>query len=169
MSFNPPFIARLHAWYVRLPRRNALRLPLVIGLIFLGIGGCENDPMEPELGPGFMAGEWLAESLLLTNIANPEVTAELVASGAIFTLSVQPSGRYTAILQGFGQSSSEIGTLTVDGPEVVLVPLSPPAPPSRAVWERVGESVILVGESEFDFNLDGTTEAATLRQVLIPN
>jgi hypothetical protein len=33
----------------------------------------------------------------------------------------------------------------------------------------VGDSVILEGESEFDFNLDGTPEAATLRQVLIPN
>ena len=125
--------------------------------------------MEPELDPSFMVGEWLAETLLMTNAANPEVTADLVASGAIFTLSVQPSGRYTAILQGFGQSSSEIGTLTVDGPEVVLAPQSPPGPPSRAVWERVGESVILVGESEFDFNLDGTAEAAILRQVLIPN
>ena len=39
---------------------------------------------------------------------------------------------------------------------------------SLALWERVDESVILVSEIDFDFDLDGTTEAATLRRVLIP-
>jgi hypothetical protein len=33
----------------------------------------------------------------------------------------------------------------------------------------VGDSVILAGDSEFDFNLDLVAEPATLRQVLIPN
>jgi len=55
---------------------------------------------------------------------------------------------------------SEIGRLTIDGVDVVLMP------ESRALWERVGDSVILEGDS--DFNLDGTTEPATLRQVLVP-
>ena len=105
----------------------------------------------------------MAESLVMTSVANPEVVTDLVALGAVFTLSVQPSGRYTAILEGFGQSSSEFGRLTVDGEYVVLMP------ESRALWERVGDSVILEGDSDFDFNLDGTTEPATLRQVLIPN
>ena len=113
--------------------------------------------------------DWLAESLVMTSVANPEVVTDLVALGAVFTLSVQPSGRYTAILEGFGQSSSEFGRLTVDGASVVLMPESPPGPESRALWERVGDSVILEGDSDFDFNLDGTTEPATLRQVLIPN
>ena len=58
-----------------------------------------------------------------------------------------------------GQSSSESGRLTVDGAEVVLTPEVPPGPESRALWERVGDSVILDGESEFDFNRDGTPEA----------
>ena len=74
------------------------------------------------------------------------------------------------ILTGFGQSSSESGRLTVDGAYVVLMPETPAGPESRALWERVGDSVILEGESKFDFNEDGTTdEPATLRQVLIPN
>jgi hypothetical protein len=98
------------------------------------------------------------------------VTADLLELGAVFTLSVQLSGRYLAILEGFGLSSSESGKLTVDGADVVFMPESPPGlPESRAVWERVGDSVILEGDSDFDFNLDGTTEPAKLRQVLIPN
>ena len=49
------------------------------------------------------------------------------------------------------------------------MPESPAGPESRALWERLRESVILEGESDFDFNFDRTTEPATLRQVLIPN
>ena len=116
-----------------------------------------------------MVGDWLAESLAMTSVANPDLTVELDTLGAVFTLSVQPSGRYTAILEGFGQSSSEFGRLTVDGMYVILSPEVPLGPPSQALWERVGDSVILEGDSEFDFNLDGTPEAATLRQLLVPN
>ena len=141
----------------------------LVGVWVLGANGCGSDPTEPEFNPDFMVGDWLAESLVMTSVANPEVMVDLVVRGAVFTLSVQPSGRYLAILEGFGQSASESGRLTVDGAYVVLMPESPPGPESRALWERVGESVILEGESELDFNLDGTAEPATLRQVLIPN
>ena len=148
--------------------RNGLRLLGVVGAVTIGVTGCGGDPTEPDLNPDFMVGDWLAESLVMTSVANPDVFEDLTMLGAVFTLLVQPSGRYTAILEGFGQSSSEIGKLTVDGAHVVLMPESPPGPESRALWERVGDSVILEGESDFDFNLDGTAEPATLRQVLIP-
>ena len=49
------------------------------------------------------------------------------------------------------------------------MPQSPPGEDSRAVWERVCESVILESEIDFDFNFDGTTEAGILRRVLVPN
>ena len=149
---------------------NPLRLLVVTGIAVIGAIGCGSDPTEPEFNPDFMVGDWLADSLVMTSLANPEVVRDLTAEGAVFTLSVQPSGRYTAILTGFGQSSSESGRLTVDGAYVVLMPETPAGPESRALWERVGDSVILEGESKFDFNEDGTTdEPATLRQVLIPN
>ncbi len=148
---------------------NPLRLLVVMGIVTIGVIGCGSDPTEPEFNPDFMVGNWLAESLAMTSVANPDLTVELDTLGAVFTLSVQPSGRYTAILEGFGQSSSESGRLTVEGAYVVFMPESPPGPESQALWERVGESVILEGESKFDFNLDGTSETAMLRQVLIPN
>ncbi len=113
-----------------------------------------------------MVGDWLAQSQVVTSVADPQVVTDLTALGAVFTLLVQPSGRYTAISEGFGPSSSEFGELTVDGLNVVFVPQF--GEESLALWERVDESVILVSEIDFDFNLDGTTEAATLRRVLIP-
>ena len=125
--------------------------------------------MEPDPPmPGFMVGNWLADSLVVTSVASPTVVVDLTALGAAFTLLVQPSGRYTTISEGFGMATSEIGELTVDGAYVVLTPQSPPGPESRALWEIVGESVILESETEFDFDLDGTTEAGILRRVLVP-
>ena len=155
--------------------RFAVRLLTIWGVSTLGAMACGADPVDPEepddpeYNPGFMVGDWLADSLVMTSVANSEVVEYLVARGAVFTLSVQPSGRYTAILEGFGQSSSESGRLTVEGIYVFLYPEIPIGSPSQALWERVGDSVILEGDSEFDFNLDGTAEAATLRQLLIPN
>ena len=142
---------------------------MVIGIMTAGTTGCGDGPTEPDLNPDFMVGAWLAESLVLTSVANPEVIADLVALGAKFTLSVEASGRYTAILEGFGLFSSVSGRLTVDGAYVVFMQELPIRDESMDMWERVDDSVILVGESEFDFNLDGTTEPAMLRRVLIPN
>ena len=107
--------------------------------------GCGGDSTDPDLNPDFIVGDWLADSLVMTSAANPAVTANLRALGATFTLLVEPSGRYTAIPGGFGRSSSKIRKLTVDGADVVLMPESPSGPESRAVWERVGDSVILGG------------------------
>jgi hypothetical protein len=172
---SPTFAFFRLKWTSMSPKRplfnaqKGLRWLVVMGIVALGATGCEDGTTEPDFNPGFMVGDWLAETLVMTSVANPDVTADLLALGAVFTLSVQPSGRYTAILEGGGQSSSESGRLTVDGAEVVLMPESPAGPESRALWDRVGDSVILAGDSEFDFNLDLVPEPATLRQVLIPN
>lgn len=142
-------------------------------LVFFAIGcggGGEpsSDPVGPQAGPGFMVGDWIAESMVVTSLINPDVSPDIVQFGAAFTLTVQPSGRYTAILSGYGQSSSESGTLTVEGTELVFRRELPTAGESRAVWERNGSAVIFSGATNFDFNLDGTTEAASVRTVLVP-
>ncbi len=147
---------------------NLRRLLVVIGLVVIGAIGCGNDSTGPDLRPSFMVGDWLADSVVVTAVADPAVLVDLTALGLVFTLSVEPSGRYTSISSGFGLPGSVVGSLTVDGIHVVFMPRSPPGEDLLAVWELVGESVILESESEFDFDLDGTTEAATLRRVLIP-
>ena len=79
-------------------------------------------------------GEWIAESMVVTSKANPEVAPDITQppSNATFTLSVQPSGRYLAILAGYGQSSSESGVLTVEGQYVIFMRQLPSPEESRA-------------------------------------
>ena len=125
------------------------------------------DPIQ-SAGPGFMVGNWIAEVLVVTSTANPEVFVDLIAKGATFTLSVEPSGRYTAILSGFGQASSESGTLSVEGPMVVFRRTIPSPDVARSTWVRNGADVTLTGPTQFDINLDGVTEDATIVIGLTP-
>lgn len=80
---------------------------LVIGSVFLGTSGCGSDPVAPGPDPDFMVGDWLAQSQLATSVTDPQVVTDLTALGAVFTLLVQPSGRYTAISEGFGPHFGE--------------------------------------------------------------
>ena len=74
--------------------------------------------------------------MVVTSNADPDLSPDITEFGAAFTLSVQPSGRYLAILEGFGQVSSESGILTSDG-EWVSSCQSCPVPTSR---EPVGSA-----------------------------
>ncbi len=152
---------------IRTPRSVARLSALMLTLFASGCGG-DDDSTGPQLNPDFMVGEWIAESMVVTSKANPEIAPDITEFGATFTLSVQPSGRYLAILSGYGQSSSESGVLTVEGQYVIFMRQLPSPEESRALWERAGSSVILEGDTNFDFNLDGTMEEATLRTEIVP-
>ena len=152
---------------IRTPRSVARLSALMLTFVASGCGGVD-DSTGPQVNPDFMVGEWIAESMVVTSKANPKVAPDITKFGATFTLSVQPSGRYLAILAGYGQSSSESGVLTVEGQYVIFMRQFPSPEESRARWERAGSSVILEADTNFDFNLDGTMEAATLRTKIVP-
>jgi hypothetical protein len=81
MSSKRPFYAE---------NRSRLFAPVsavVLGAATIVTTGCGGDPAGPDLNPDFIVGNWLADSLVMTNAANPAVTADLRALGA-FTLLV---------------------------------------------------------------------------------
>lgn len=105
--------------------------------------------------------------MVLTSKANPEIAPDLVAEGAQFDLNVQPSGQYTAILTYMQSTATEIGILSVSGNTVVMEPSFPPdAETSSATFQVSSSQLTLDGDSEFDFNLDGTPEPAQAHIVL---
>jgi len=113
---------------------------------------------DPDVAP--LVGDWDATSLVLTSVANPQVKPDLIALGAAFRLNIQPSGQYTAILLYAQQSSTEIGTLSVSGNTITMTRDFPSRSTSAAVFSLSGNRLTLDGDSEFDFNLDGTPEPA---------
>ena len=133
---------------------------LTMGLA-LSTVACGSDPVEPSGAIAPLVGDWEATSLVLTNVDNPTVRPDLIELGATFDLNIQPSGQYTAILIIALQSSTEIGSIRVDGAEVTLQPTFPPGQtPTRGTFALNGDDLTLDGTTEFDFNLDGTPEPA---------
>jgi len=144
-------------------------LVLATALLLLPIlGGCSDDGTGPkkELGP--LVGTWRAQALLMTNKSNPAISVDLVEQGATFTLSILSTGQYSASLAAFGQSNTEVGTVTVSGNQVTITPTSPAGPALVAIFSFQGEILVLDGDSEFDFNLDGNPEGALIHMELVP-
>ncbi len=122
--------------------------------------GCGSESLGPDEAVAPLVGTWDATGLVLTSVANPQVKADLIALGASFRLNIQPSGQYTAILLYAQQSSTEIGTLSVSGNAITMRREFPSRSTSAAVFALAGDRMTMDGDSEFDFNLDGTPEPA---------
>ena len=128
----------------------------------IGCGGSDGptevDP-DPALAP--FVGSWTALAMVVTSVANPSISPDLIQEGATFSLNVQPSGQYTASLIFLEQVSTEIGFITVSGSTVTLKRDYPTQSTSTANYRFQGGLLILDGGTEFDFNLDGQPEPAT--------
>jgi len=136
---------------------------ILLGLALLMAGcGAGGDPLDVEPDPALapFVGDWSALAMVVTSVANPDISPDLIEEGASFSLNVQPSGQYTASLIFFQQVSTEIGFISVSGSTVTLKRESPTKSTSTATYEFQGSLLILDGPTEFDFNLDGELEAA---------
>jgi hypothetical protein len=117
-----------------------------------GDGGTGPDPVDPALEP--FVGSWEASSFELTNPANPTDFVDVMDGGS-FSLNVQPSGQYTAILSfpDLPTPGVEIGQLSVIGTSVRLSPQGGQAATSSFEFDGA-DRLILDGPTEFDWNRD---------------
>jgi hypothetical protein len=139
-------------------------LPLPIILLFCGLFlsmSCSDSGTEAgkELAP--LVGTWRAEVLRISNKANPSQTFDLIQEGGEFTLSILASAQYVATLRVFGQPAVEMGTFRVSGNGFTITPTSHDGPPTSGTWRFQGETLVLDGDTEFDFNQDGTRKPAS--------
>ncbi len=145
-------------------RFRVLAAALVLFLTFLGgcSGGGSSDGVTPDPAVAFLAGDWSATRFQVTNDADPSSSHDLVSEvGARFTLDVQPSGQYTAILTFQGIANTEIGQLQVRGDEITFQVQTPCCSSNTATVETTSDGIRLHGATEYDFNSDGIREPAT--------
>jgi hypothetical protein len=146
-----------------LPRRSRRMVPgAVLLLAAVLAAACSNKGVTADPAVAPFVGDWAADSLVLTSEADPQIAPDLIALGATFTLNVQPSGQYTAILLYSGQSQTEIGKVEVSGQTVTLRRTYPSASITAGTYSFNGDHLVIDGETQFDFNLDGTLEPALL-------
>lgn len=108
-----------------------------------------------------LAGSWDASRMVVTSKDDPETGGDIIEEGASFTLEIRSSGRYTAALTFFEQSSEEEGTLEVSGSTITFNPDSGD-PPQDGTWSLDNGTLVIDGDTSFDFNRDGIPESADL-------
>jgi hypothetical protein len=150
------------ASFFRNVRSLLLSVPWILCLSACSDGGTDT---KDELLP--LVGTWQAQELIMISKVNPDHTWELREYDATFSLSILGSGQYSAVLSAYGQSNTEVGTISVSGNQLTITPTSPPGPSVEATWRLDGNTLILDGDSEFDFNLDGEPEPVTVHFELV--
>jgi hypothetical protein len=145
-------------------RRNAAAsLVAALGLL-VGCGGSEPARPDPEISP--LVGDWEAVVLEMRHALAP-TSLDLIESGASFTINIQPSGQYTAILFFLGQNQTELGQVEVSGERITISPNVPGGQPATTgTFTFQGELLVVDGATEFDFDLDGTADPAQVHMEL---
>lgn len=144
------------------PSFRALTLPVLFAIAATAVPGCsDEDPVEAPSVENF-ARNWHLTSCTYRSQANPPASVDLVASGWVIDLVVNDNGRlrYAWTPPG-GDLAFWDGNWSVDGGALVVT-----RDGNGFSWEfeaRVQESsMTLAGASaEYDFDDDGTPEAAT--------
>src|SRR5688572_24856019 len=103
-----PTLLVLRAW--KGLHRGTFTFALALSCTLTTVGCSSDDSVGPDASIAFLVGVWEAERFVVTSKANPQTAPDLItALGATFSLDVQPSGQYTAILVFQGTPVTEIG------------------------------------------------------------
>lgn len=143
----------------------AIRLFPLPALVLLGMAGCIDNTVDPELAEvDFLVGSWEAVEMAMISQEDPQRTVDLMATfDATFTFDVEPSGRYTATLRlGEDTGQQETGSLEVEGDSLLFTPDD--AAPYQSHFETAedGQLLIIEGSAEFDFDGDLDPDPAIL-------
>ena len=119
--------------------------------------------------PDDLAGTWTSTSFVLTSVANPSMSMDLVAEeGAEVTLVLRADGTYTfTFTSTVEETENETGTYTVSGSIMTVTPVTPDGlDPEDMTIARVGDTLTLTLDDEIVFGDGGNAEAAVLVIVL---
>lgn len=131
--------------------------------------GCDDATgPKPREGLEFLVGDWSADVLVVTSVADPGQSLDLLEGGSGFRINVQPSGQYTATLVVLGSPVTEIGTLTVEGTVLTFYREFPSTDTATATLTQLSpDRVRLVGATTFDFEPVGSPDEASLLTELV--
>ena len=121
--------------------------------------------------PDDLAGTWTSTSFVLTSVANPSMTMDLVAEeGALVTLVLGADGAYDfTFTSTVEETEHEEGTYVVSGNIMTITPVVPEGLDPEVIGiVRVGDTLTLTLtlDDEIVFSDGGNAEAAVLVIVL---
>ena len=134
-------------------RHHRLTPALLIASVAL-LSSCGGDSLlEADADIAFLVGDWDATRFVVQSKANPEVHPDLIGGlGAKFSVNVQPSGQYTAILVYQGNPFTEIGLISIQGGDIIFHVSFPEPATNRSKFTSPSSGrLTLVGDTEFQF------------------
>ncbi len=130
------------------------------------------EPIEvtPQSGARSLFGAWLAYTIEVSSLTDGAVSRDLVPSGGIFSLRVDPDATYTRLtsLTG-GALTRHKGTLVITESTLTLVPDNGFEPTVVYTYRLSGEVLKLDFEGTFDVDRDGVEEGVVFHTELIEN
>jgi len=118
------------------------------------------------VAPEDIAGTWTATQFEFTSVANSSVTFDVIGEGGSASLTFNANGTYSITFALGGPPETDSGTYAIDGSRFTL---------DEGTGDEVSGTIDLSGDTltlritqgiEFDFDDDGTDEAATVVIVL---
>jgi flagellar basal body rod protein FlgF len=131
------------------------------GATLLGGAACSDS-----LAPADVAGTWDATSVVFTSVANPSTNSgNLILLGASLSMTLNANGSASVTTDDGTGPSTDTGTFAIDGSTFTL---TLGGDVSTGTIELSGDTltVRITTGVEFDFDDDGTDEAATAVIVL---
>lgn len=132
-------------------RLAAVLLSPAVAAVLLVATACGTSELPTDDGgawaqAGILLGDWVAVKNEHQQQANPTIVAQVADT---FTLSVTSDGRYEAALILTG--AMELGWIRVEPPAVTFRPTQPPGEDDPATLLVRGDTMVLTGDSEFNF------------------
>lgn len=137
---------------------------LLVGI--LAAAACDDeDILRPDPSVEPLVGAWQAIELILTPTGEGGSPLDVLATGATFSMDIQPSGIYTAYLTADGATSTEIGMLDVGTTRIVMKAEYPEPGTSTGTYELEGDRLTIEGQTETALGLPGTRSVTDVRMV----
>ena len=124
---------------------------------------------EPTAGPSVadLEGTWDGTRFLFISMPSEADSVDVLGDGGRLTLIIDDDGSYAlAVAQPDELPALENGTVFIDEGRLILISDSPMDDPMVFDFELVADTLFLEGNSEYDFDDDGTDDPARIEAEL---
>ncbi len=135
-------------------------------LASVAVGCSDSAGPEGSATPADLVGQWIASAYTVTSVADPTMSAELIALGMTLTITFTETS-YTGVVTFPGEPQEDFsGTYTIEGQSLILDEVGEVDLETMA-YSLLGSILTLSGDDDsYDFDDDGQEEPATFVTVL---
>ena len=135
-------------------------------LVAVAVGCSDSGNSTGPASPSDFAGDWLASSYVVTNVANSSQSEDLTVLGMTLSITFTET-TYSGTASFPGEVAETFsGTYTIDGNQLTLNETGE-LQPETMTYTLSGDTMTLSGDDEqYDFDDDGQEDPATFTMVL---